>query len=66
MSKFKNDQKERMKFINEGYLKNHTLFPKTQLEDYFLIPFHKKITQVDLVIYLGDMTFDYSNEKWGL
>lgn len=66
MSKFKNNQKERMKFINEGYLKNHTLFPKTQLEGYFLIPFHKKITQVDLVIYLGDMTFDYSNEKWGL
>ena len=65
MSRFQNEQEERKNFINEGYLKNHTLFPKTQLEGYFLIPFHKKITDIDMIVKLGDMEFDYSNDKWG-
>ena len=46
-------------------LKNHTLFPNTQLEGYFLIPYHKKVTDIDMIIKLGDMEFDYSNDKWG-
>ena len=36
MSRFQNEQQERRNFINEGYLKNHTLFPNTQLEGFFL------------------------------
>jgi hypothetical protein len=64
MSRFQNEQQERKNFINEGYLKNHTLFPNTQLEGYFLIPFHKKVTDIDMIIKLGDMEFDYSNDKW--
>ena len=64
MSRFQNEQQERINFINEGYLKNHTLFPKTQLEGYFLIPFHKKIVNIDVIINLGNMVFDFSNERW--
>ena len=65
MSRFQNEQQERKNFINEGYLKNHTLFPNTQLEGYFLIPYHKKVTDIDMIIKLGNMEFDYSNDKWG-
>ena len=65
MSRFQNEQQERRNFINEGYLKNHTLFPNTQLEGYFLIPYHKKVTDIDMIIKLGNMEFDYSNDKWG-
>ncbi len=64
MSQFQDQQQERMDFINEGYLKNHTLFPKTRLEGYFLIPFHKKAVNIDVIINLGDMVFDFSNERW--
>ena len=64
MSQFQDEQQERMDFINEGYLKNHTLFPKTRLEGYFLIPFHKKAIKIDVIINLGDMVFDFSNERW--
>ena len=49
MSRFQNEQQERKNFINEGYLKNHTLFPNTQLEGYFLIPYHKKVTDIDMI-----------------
>ena len=49
MSRFQNEQQERKNFINEGYLKNHTLFPETQLEGYFLIPYHKKVTDIDMI-----------------
>ena len=64
MSKFKNEQQERSNYINEGYLKNHTIFSDTQLEGYFLIPYHKKITDIEMIIKLGEMEFDYSNNKW--
>ena len=65
MSRFRDEQQERSNYINEGYLKNHTIFSNTQLEGYFLIPYHKKITDIDMIIKLGEMAFDYSNDKWG-
>ena len=46
-----------MKFISEGYLKNHTIFPNTSLEGYILIPFHRKVTDIDLVVKIGDKEF---------
>ena len=65
MSRFRDKQQERGNYIIEGYLKNHTIFSNTQLEGYFLIPYHKKITDIDMIIKLGEMAFDYSNDKWG-
>ncbi len=65
MSRFRDEQQERSNYINEGYLKNHTIFSNTQLEGYFLVPYHKKITDIDMIIKLGEMAFDYSNDKWG-
>ena len=59
-----NSQNDRMNFINEGYLKNHTLFPYSTLEGYILIPFHKKVTDIDLVLKIGDKEFDFGNDKW--
>ena len=59
-----NSQNDRMNFVNEGYLKNHTLFPYTTLEGYILIPFHKKVTDIDLVLKIGDKEFDFGNDKW--
>ena len=66
MSRFQDEQEERKNFIKEGYLKNHTLFPNTQLEGYFLIPYHKKITDIDFIIKLGSMEFDFSDDKWNI
>ena len=55
---------EEMKFISEGYLKNHTIFPNTSLEGYILIPYHRKVTDIDLVVRIGNKEFDFSNDKW--
>ena len=55
-----------MNYINEGYLKNHTIFPNTTLQGYFLVPFNKKITEVDIKLVLDEMEFDFSNDKWGI
>ena len=46
----KKNQNDRMQFIDEGYLRNHTLFTNTTLEGYILIPFNRKITDIDLVL----------------
>ena len=54
---------EEMKFISEGYLKNHTIFPNTSLEGYILIPYHRKVTDIDLVVRIGNKEFDFSNVK---
>ena len=53
-----------MKFISEGYLKKHTLFSNTTLEGYFLIPFHRNITSVDVVFNIAGKIFDFSNTKF--
>ena len=60
----KNIQNDRMQFIDEGYLRNHTLFPNTTLEGYILIPFNRKVTDIDLVLKIADKKFDFSNEDW--
>lgn len=64
MASLQNEQQERLNVINQGYLKNHTLFPNTQLEGYFFIPFSKKITDIDMLLKIGDMIFDFRNDKW--
>lgn len=53
-----------MNYINEGYLKNHTLFPNTALEGYFLIRYNKKITDIDIAIKIENLIFDFSNDRW--
>ncbi len=65
MARLQDDQQRRMNFINEGYLKNHTIFPNSQLEGYLLTKYSKKMTDFDLTIKLGNMEFDYSNDRWG-
>ncbi len=64
LNRLHQEQDSRMKFISEGYLKKHTLFPNTTLEGYFLIPFHKNITTVDVVFKIADKTFDFSSTKF--
>ena len=64
LSRLQQEQGSRMKFISEGYLKKHTLFPNTTLEGYFLIPFHRNITSVDVVFNIAGKTFDFSNTKF--
>ena len=66
LDQFEQNQSERMNYINEGYLKNHTIFPNTTLQGYFLVPFNKKITEVDIKLILDQMEFDFSNDKWGI
>ena len=60
----KKNQNDRMQFIDEGYLRNHTLFTNTTLEGYILIPFNRKVTDIDLVLKIADKKFDFSNEDW--
>lgn len=64
LSRLQQEQDNRMKFISEGYLKKHTLFPNTTLEGYFLIPFHRNITSVDVVFNIAGKIFDFSNTKF--
>jgi len=58
----KKNQNDRMQFIDEGYLRNHTLFTNTTLEGYILIPFNRKITDIDLVLKIAEKNFDFSNK----
>ena len=60
----KKNQNDRMQFIDEGYLRNHTLFSNTTLEGYILIPFNRKITDIDLVLKIAEKNFDFSNKDW--
>ena len=64
LNELADSQQENMNYINEGYLKNHSLFPNTTLEGYILIPFNKKITDIDVSFKIGQMLFDFSNNKW--
>ena len=57
-------QLEDIKYINNGYLQANTIFPNTIYECYFLIPYHKKINDIDMVINLGEMSFSFHSEKW--
>ena len=58
----KKNQNDRMQYIDEGYLRNHTLFSNTTLEGYILIPFNRKITDIDLVLKIAEKNFDFSNK----
>ncbi|MDC0106389.1 hypothetical protein OAI38_01830 [Flavobacteriaceae bacterium] len=53
-----------VQLINQGYLKVNTLFPNSVLEGYILIPFHKKITDIDLIVNIAGKKFDFSNSKF--
>ena len=35
-------------------------------EGYFLIKYNRNVTDIDMVIKLGDMEFDFSNDRWHL
>ena len=62
MRELKKNQNDRMQFIDEGYLRNHTLFPNTTLEGYILIPFNRKVTDIDLVLNELNL-FDVNTSK---
>ena len=64
LNAFDNEQKERMEYINDGYLKNHTIFPNTTLQGYFLIPFNRKVSDIDILFKIENMIFDFSNDKF--
>ena len=64
LNTFKENQNERMKYINEGYLKDNTIFPSTTLQGYFLIPYKKKIKNIDIILKLDGKEFDFSADKW--
>lgn len=66
MQELQKNQEKRKNYINEGYIKNHTIFPNTVFEGYFLIKYNRNVTDIDMVIKLGDMEFDFSNHFWHL
>ena len=53
-----------IKYIREGYLKRHTLFPNTALEGYILVPYNRKITDGGVIVNIGDKKFDFSGDEW--
>ena len=55
---------EEVQLINQGYLKANTLFPNSVLEGYILIPFHRKVTDIDLIVNIAGQQFDFSNSKF--
>ena len=64
INSFSGEQEQRMNYINEGYLKDHTIFPNNTFEGYFLIPFHRKISGLDIVFNIEDMIFDFSKDRF--
>ena len=66
MQELQSNQEDRKNYINEGYIKNHTIFPNTLFEGYFLIKYNRNVTDIDMLIKLGDMEFDFSNDRWHL
>ena len=53
-----------VQLINQGYLKVNTLFPNSVLEGYILIPYHRKVTDIDLIVNIAGKKFDFSNNKF--
>ena len=56
-----NEQSKEMKYINEGYLKNNTLFPNNTLIGYFLIPYHKSIDKINFKLTIDKLIFDFND-----
>jgi hypothetical protein len=57
------DQKNKMNFINEGYLKNNTIFPNNTLIGYFLIPYNKKINEINILLNLENIMYVFNNTQ---
>ena len=55
---------DEVQLINQGYLKVNTLFPNSVLEGYILIPYHRKVTDIDLIVNIAGKKFDFSNSKF--
>ncbi len=64
INSFSGEQKQRMNYINEGYLKDHTIFPNNTFEGYFLVPFHRKITGLDILFNIENMIFDFNYDRF--
>jgi hypothetical protein len=59
LNELEESQSKQMQYINEGYLKNNTIFPNNTLVGYFLIPFNKKITEKNISIVIDKMIFHF-------
>ena len=55
---------EEVQLINQGYLKVNTLFPNTVLEGYLFIPYHRKVTDIDLIANISRKKFEFINSKF--
>ena len=55
---------EEVQLINQGYLKVNTLFPNTVLEGYLFIPYHRKVTDIDLIANISGKKFEFINSKF--
>ena len=59
LNELEESQSKRMQYINEGYLKNNTIFSNNTLVGYFIIPFNKKITEKNISIVIDKMIFHF-------
>lgn len=57
------EQKNKMKFINEGYIKDNTIFPNNTLIGYCLIPYSKKINEINFILNLEDIMYSFKNSQ---
>lgn len=57
------EQKNKMKFINEGYIKDNTIFPNNTLIGYYLIPYSKKINEINFILNLEDIMYSFKNSQ---
>ena len=57
------EQKNKMKFIYEGYIKDNTIFPNNTLIGYCLIPYSKKINEINFILNLEDIMYSFKNSQ---
>jgi len=60
LARFSDVESGRLNMINEGYIKANTIRPGEVLEGYFLIPYKKKVTEIDLRVMVGEEKFMFT------
>ena len=48
---------------NEGYIKDNTIFPNNTLIGYCLIPYSKKINEINFTLNLEDIIYSFKNSQ---
>jgi len=63
LTDLQSEQQRKMKYIDEGYLKDNTIFPNNTLIGYCLIPFSKKINEINFTLTIDNIVFNFNTSN---